>query len=250
MRLGDVPYINSLPLTYGLHGTERRSPAELTRMILEDELDVALLPTYAIIKHNLMMHPECGIIGCDGPVESVGLFTRPYIESLDQIRSVYLDQESLSSVYLVKIILKKFYGISLYDLEFFHHDNRHMADAQVLIGDKALFFDRDKNGMRFHDLGELWKQHTGYGFLFATWASKRKLNDAEVNVFKKALEAGQANLKKIVASLPREQQSTALNYLSHSIKYSMTDSIYNGFKQYKDYLAEYHYSSPLPKKVA
>lgn len=250
MKIGDVPYINSLPLTYGLHDLIDASPADLTSLVLNGALDVALVPAYAIIKHNLMMHPEAGLIGCDGPVESVGLFTRSYIEDLSQIRSIYMDQESLSSVYLAKIILKKFYGISLYDLEFFHHDNRHMADAQLLIGDKALFHDQSKAPLRYWDLGQLWKEHTGHGFMFACWASKRPLSEAEVSVLKRARTNGLQNIDRIVAGLSPAQRDKAQHYLSSSIRYEMSPAIHEGFKLYKSFLAEYHYSSPLPKKVA
>jgi len=157
MKIGTVPYINGQPLTHFLTSETLipLPPSELAESLLKGDIDVALLPVYAIIKNKLRMHPDAGIIGCDGPVESVGLFTRSYIEDIGQIRSIYLDKESLSSIYLTKIILKKFYNISLYDLEFFHDDNKEMADAQLLIGDKALNFSSPSVPYKFWDVGEL-----------------------------------------------------------------------------------------------
>lgn len=245
MIIGSVPYINSLPLTRHLKGqVVRLAPAELSQALQNNEIDVALLPLYAIIKNNLVMHPDAGIIGCDGKVGSVGFFTRSYIEDLSQIRSIYMDQESLSSAYLGKIILKKFYGISLYDLEFFHHDNAEMADAQLLIGDKALFFDHVKHPYKYWDIGEVWKQHTGAGFMFACWASKRSLTKSEINVLKSSKEAGLADIEKIVMDLKPAEREIARDYFATKIIYEPTKNIKEGLKLYKNYLKEYHYSEP------
>lgn len=254
MKIGTVPYKNGHPLTYFLDDETVTAlpPSELSEALLNDQLDVALLPVYSIIKNNLRMHPDAGIIGCDGAVESVGLFTRSYIEDLSQIRSIYMDKESLSSVFLTKIILKKFYGISLYDLEFFHHDNREMADAQLLIGDKAMKFKNSGLPYQFWDVGKIWKEHTGAGFMFACWASKRTLDVNEVQLLKDAKDKGLSHIPAIVQQAPPEDRVRLQSYLEDRIHYQVSDPIKEGLKLYKEFLAEYSYSSPLPKpkKVA
>ncbi len=253
MKIGIVPYLNCKPLTQFIskdHEVVALPPSEISDAILRDELDVALVPLYTIIRHNLRMHPDAGIIGCDGPVASVGFFTRSYIENLGQISSIYIDKESRSSAFLAKIILKKFYGISLYDLEFFHDDNKHMADAQLLIGDKALFFDKTKLPYQFTDIGEVWKQHTGAGFMFASWASKRPLTPSELNDLKIAREIGCQNIPEIVKNYDRDKQALIQNYLTHNIIFEPTPNIKNGLQLYKDFLAEFNYSSLMPKSAA
>lgn len=250
MIIGTVPYSNSLPLTKHLPGTIiALPPTELTKALLEGKIDVGLLPVYAIIKHGLKMHPDIGIIGCDGPVKSVGFYTRSYIEELQQIRSLYLDKESLSSAYLAKIILKKFYKLSLYDLEFFHHDKREMADAQLLIGDKALFFDK-KLPYRFWDIGEIWHQHTQTGFMFACWASKHHLTPAEIDLLKQAKEKGLQDRTHLALSYKPHKQKIIEEYLTHNICYNTTPTIKEGLKYYREFLAEYDYDKPLETKVA
>jgi len=254
MKIGIVPYTNCLPLTKYLPSTVqifKKTPAELSEALLNDELDVALLPLYTIIKYKLRMHPDAGIIGCDGAVKSVGFYTRNYIESLDQIHSLYLDKESLSSIYLAKIILKKFYGISLYDLEFFHEDNREMADAQVLIGDKAMtFVKQSKVPYKFWDMGKIWKEHTGTGIMFACWASKKALSPAEVDILQKAKQLGLLHIQDIINDFGPEQRDEMRAYLTQNIKYEVNNNIKNGLKIYKQGLDEYSYSDPRPKQVA
>jgi len=250
MKIGVVPYINALPLTYNLpkeHIT-RLTPADLITALLEDKVDVALLPFFSILKHNLKMHPQAGVIACDGEVKSVGFFTRPYITDLSQIKSIYLDKESLSSAFMAKAVLKKYFGISLYDLEFFHEDNRDLADAQMLIGDKALFFEK-KQQYFFWDLGSLWQKHTDSGFLFACWASKNLLSKSSIDLLTQAKTEGLANKEKISCEFDPKIRGIVYDYLMNNIKYKPTERIRKGARLYRDLLKEYRYGEPF-KKVA
>lgn len=253
MIIGTVSYLNALPLTYYLPQTERvvsLTPADLGPALLNGKIDVALMPVYTILRHNLHMHPVAGIIGCEGAIASTGFFTRNFIKDLSQIKSLYLDRESQTSVYLAKIILKKFYGLSLYDLEFFHHDNRELADAQVLIGDKALFFNRETTFTSFWDIGSLWKEHTGTGFMFACWASSKKLISAEIKILTQTKEMGLSHLDEIVETLPLHQQRIVTDYYRYNMVYEATPAVKEGLKLYKKYLKEYHYTDLTPKPVS
>ncbi len=245
MRIGTVPYLNALPLTQHLNRELiKMVPSELPVALIDGRVDVALLPIHAIIKNKLRMHPDAGIIGCHGTVKSVGFFTRSYINDLSEIRSLYLDSESLTSAYLAKVLLKKYYGVNLADLEFFHDDNRHMADAQVLIGDKALFFDHAKHAYRYWDLGEIWQEHTGHGFMFACWASKRILTPDEISELAAARDWGMSHIDEICNAQPAENRELLKDYFKNNIAYEATSDIKDGLKLYKEFLAEYKYSEP------
>ena len=168
MIIATVPYINALPLTAFLTtNTVKIPPAQMIAQLLSGKVDVALVPVFSCLKHGLHMYPNAGIIGCDGTVKSVGFFTKPHITDLSQIKSIYLDRESQSSVYLARIILKKYYALDLDLIENHHFDNSDEADAQLLIGDKALFFKATQRlpSTQYWDLGEIWKQKTGSGFI-------------------------------------------------------------------------------------
>ncbi|MBU0505778.1 MAG: MqnA/MqnD/SBP family protein [bacterium] len=240
MIIGTVPYMNSLPLTkYLKRKFIKLPPAQLTQAVLSGAVDLALLPTFSILKHNLLMHPDAGIIGCDGTVKSVGFFVRPYISDLSQIESIYLDQESQSSVFLAKVLLKKYYDVSLYDLEFFHHDNRDMADAQILIGDKALFYNKKRS--LYFDLGQLWKDFTNTGIMFACWASQKAIPPEIIEELVQAKELGLANIDKCVHDVDPTQKDLVLDYLNNNILYEPTPNIKEGLKLFKEHLREYQY---------
>lgn len=248
MKIGVVPYINALPLVYRLEDQlVPIIPSQMPQALQSGEVDVALMPTFGIIKNGFYMHPQAGVIGCEGPVKSVGLFTRSYIESLDQIQTIYLDQESLTSTYLTKVILKEYLGKSLYDLEFLHHDKRDLADAQLLIGDKALFH-KHNNSAQYHDLGELWQKYTGHGFIFASWASTKPLCVQDLQTLMNARYFGQNSIDKILSQQNPQNQDLIHEYLTQNIQYQMTESMKQGFQKYYELISKFEYNLPRPKQ--
>lgn len=240
MIIASVPYFNALPLTHYLPGNIRKiCPSKMVQELLKGRIDVALLPVFSIQKHCLHMYPDAGIIACDGTVNSVGFFTRSHITELSQIQSIYFDKESLSSVHLAKIILRKFIQINLDQIETIHHDNKDLADAQVLIGDKALF--SELPDYSYWDLGKLWKEFTGTGFVFASWASKRSLNQNEIHELSQAKRLGLYHLDKIISEQDKSKQSILFKYLSENIIFEPTPNIQRGLSLYKHYLEKYGY---------
>lgn len=240
MIIATVPYINALPLTAFLSATTLRvPPAQMIEHVLSGKVDVALIPVFSCLKHELHMYLDAGIIGCDGTVKSVGFFTKSHITDLSQIKSIYLDRESQSSAYLARIVLKKFYSLDLNHIENHHFDNRTEADAQLLIGDKALFFD-DLN-YTYWDLGEIWKQKTGHGFIFAAWASKSPLSDAEISKLTQAKNTGLKKRANIIKNFPLEQQPLLKEYFEKNILYTPTPELNAGLELYHLYLKEFGY---------
>lgn len=237
LKIGSVPYVNALPLVHHLKSDYiQAAPAKLTQMILDDTLDVALLPVYSILKHNLQAYPQAGLIGCDGTVKSVGFFVKSHIKSLDEIESLYLDVESRSSVHLAKIILKHFFKRNLKSIQSVSLEQCHLADAQVLIGNKALFF--SEPGFQHFDIGEMWKQYTGHGFLFACWASKKPLPTSLIQELVTSKEKGLKYLPEIVAQQNLSQPDLVLDYLQNHIEFNLTDPIKKGFEKYAKFLRE------------
>lgn len=240
MIIATVPYINALPLTAFLSAnTLKIPPSQMIEQLLSGKVDVALIPVFSCLKHELHMYLDAGIIGCDGAVKSVGFFTKSHINDLSQIKSIYLDRESQSSVYLARIVLKKFYSLDLAHIENHHFDKRGEADAQLLIGDKALFFDNPD--YEYRDLGEIWKQKTGHGFIFATWASKNPLSDAEISELNRAKNIGLEKRADIIQNFPLEQQDFLGEYFEKNILYTPTPELAAGLELYHLYLKEFGY---------
>ncbi len=198
LRLGRIRYINCEPVYHALergavaadcdlfHGT----PAELNERLRAGALDVSVISAMeaALRPDRYFLLPDLAI-ACDGPVESVLLASREPIPELTG-RPLALTRHSLTSVYLVRLLLEKAYAVR----------PRFLADgaaeppaARLIIGDEALV-----EGPRYPyrlDLGEGWKALTGLPFVFAVWAVRREAwaqAAAEVRALHAALLASKA----------------------------------------------------------
>jgi predicted solute-binding protein len=232
MKIGTVPYLNARPLVAHLDAEKIALPPKLlTEAVLNDEVDAALVPAYGIIKHGLNAYPEAGLIGCDGAVKSVGFFLRDGVGSPKDIASLYLDNESQTSVELANVLLTELYGRNPKSVRDMPAARCREADAQLLIGDKALFFQED--GYSYWDLGELWKSLTRCGFVFACWASKRKLKPEELAVLNAAKVAGLANLNELISDVAAPRREHVLRYLSRHVVYEATPAVLTGYELFK-----------------
>ncbi|HWR20861.1 MAG TPA: MqnA/MqnD/SBP family protein, partial [Verrucomicrobiae bacterium] len=117
--LGKVAYINCEPVYYGIEQgaipAECRivegTPAELNRMLQAGELDLSVISAieYACHADRYLILPDLAI-GSDGPAESVLLLSRVEPGDLDG-EPVRLSRDSLTSVFLVKLLLAKAFGV-------------------------------------------------------------------------------------------------------------------------------------------
>lgn len=245
MIIGTVPYQNATPLTSALpedYFVHTFTPTEMVEVLLDGKILAGLIPTHAILKHGLMAYPEAGLIGCDGPVKSVGFFVKDTGPELADISTLYIDHESQTSARLGLIVLNKMFGRNLKSLRIVDIHDSARADAQLLIGDKALFF--REPGYRFHDLGTLWKELTGFGFAFAAWASMQKLPKTIVEELTEARLTGSATILNTSHAgimhgapiTPREE--IIRHYLKDNIVYEYTEPLKRGFEQYGQWLTD------------
>lgn len=173
LRLGRVRYINCEPI---YHALERGivpaaceihdgTPAELNERLRSGDLDVSVISAMeaALRPEAYLLLPDLAI-ACDGPVESVLLACERPVEELDG-RPVALSRHSLTSVYLVRLLLEKAYRVRPH---FVTEADGAGAAARLLIGDEALAAASCcPHGL---DLGKAWHALTGLPFVFAVWA--------------------------------------------------------------------------------
>lgn len=181
-RLGRVGYINCEPVYYGIEqgaipATCRivdGTPAELNRMLRTGELDVSVISAIEYARHadRYLILPDLAIAS-DGPVESVLFLSRVSPSDLDG-RLVLLNKESLTSIFLVRLLLGKRFGVRPRYLHAEVDSTDQLPEdvaGVLMIGDPAL---RARGGLPFTlDLGQGWKDLTGLPFVFAVWAVRR-----------------------------------------------------------------------------
>ena len=171
-------------------------PAKIAQDLLDDKIDVGLVPVAVLpqLKEYHIVSDYC--IGSQDEVASVCLFSSTPIH---QIRFVYLDYQSRTSVALLKILLKNFWKISPQLLEAEPgYETKIAGDvAALVIGDRALGLRKD--AAYIYDLGHAWFKMTGLPFVYAAWVANKKLNENFVSEFNTATAAGLDHINEIVA---------------------------------------------------
>ncbi|HEV7781813.1 MAG TPA: menaquinone biosynthesis protein [Chitinophagaceae bacterium] len=207
IRVGIVNYLNTKPLLYGLQRDPVAGrieligdhPARVAQMLLDDEIDIGLvpvavlpeLPQYHIVGHHC--------IGTEGEIASVALFSEV---PMHEIKKLYFDYQSRTSVELLKYLMKESWGISPEIVQADNEDYREQISgttAGLVIGDRA--FSQRKTSTFIYDLGSEWRSITGLPFVFAAWVSKKQLPADFIDIFDQANALGLEHIDEIVAGI-------------------------------------------------
>jgi chorismate dehydratase len=201
MKVGRIGYINCYPV-YGAidRGAVRMpaelvtgTPAELNELLVAGELDVSVVSAIEYARHakDLVLLPGLAI-SCDGPVQSVALFSKVPVEQLDAA-TVLVTASSRTSVALLELLCLDVWRVrprfaqaraeasDLDGLAGLPHE------AVLVIGDPALLLAARGTYPHRVDLGAAWKQWTGLPFVFAVWAARRRANGEMVRAVHHAL---------------------------------------------------------------
>ncbi len=225
--MGAVSYLNTEPLIYGFENGMMADeiellfdfPANIARELLNNHIDVGLVPVAALpaMQEFYIISDYC--IGCDGAVASVCLFSDV---PLQDIKTILLDYQSRTSVALLKILIKEHWKITpeFIAAEKGFEQNIKGSTAGLVIGDRA--FKQIPVSKYHYDLGLAWKEMTGLPFVFAAWVSNKKLNDAFINDFNAATQQGLLHLATIAKS-NHVNGFDMYNYYTNFISYQLDE---------------------------
>lgn len=258
VRLGAVTYLNARPLVYELDADPSFDvrfdlPSRCAALLHDGAIDAGLIPSIEYLRAPAGREPYAIVpdlaIAADGAVASVAIYTtRP----MHEVRSIALDTSSRTSVALVRVLCQRVFGIAP---RFEPHGPDlgamlDVADAALMIGDKALVIDggdveRPGGGtvsVEKIDLGSTWTAATGLPFVFAFWAGSAAALDAgQVSRLQLARDRGVANADAIgrgyFADEPRYQDLGA-RYLRDNIKYSLGERERAGLELFYRYAFE------------
>ena len=192
IRVGAVSYLNTKPLLFGIEHAEVRNkielkidyPSRIAAMLLNDEIDIGLVPVAIIPKLEEYYLNTDYCIGSDGAVASVCLFSEVPIHKVEK---VLLDYQSRTSVQLAKILLKEYWKVDpvAEDAKEDFREHIYGTTAGLVIGDRAL--EQRKKSAYIYDLGEAWKNFTDLPFVFAAWISNKNLDKNFIKEFNEAI---------------------------------------------------------------
>jgi chorismate dehydratase len=234
LRIGPVSYLNAKPLIWGLHPALLKTdvPAALSQKFFASDLDVALLPVFDILRAGGSTIVDNVGIACDGEVHSVVVASRT---SFSKSGEIHLDPASRSSAALLRILLAEYYpgGPTIAD-----RPEKRGEGARLLIGDAALHF-RKVHGStwHYHDLGLLWKVHTGLPFVFAVWAVSERAKPAVFDALRAVKAAGLAARGEIASQ--EADPEFAYHYLTRHIRYDVGPTEKTAIRRFES-LAQRH----------
>ncbi|WP_343307559.1 menaquinone biosynthesis protein [Chitinophaga niabensis] len=240
VKVAAVSYLNTKPLLYGFrdHKVLRSMeltmdyPAKIARQLIDGEVDLALVPVAIIpkLKEYHIIADFC--IGAEGPVASVCLFSEV---PLQEIKRIYLDYQSRTSVALLKVLVREHWKLNVEFVETSgdYQDLIKGTDAGLVIGDRAL--KQRLISPYIYDLGEAWVRFTSLPFVFAAWISNRPLPVEFIQQFNDANQIGLNNLP-IVVSENGSPDYDLTTYYTQNISYRLTPAKRQGMQKFLSYL--------------
>ncbi|MEO6405777.1 MAG: menaquinone biosynthesis protein [Ferruginibacter sp.] len=241
IRVAAVSYLNTKPLIYGFEQGMMKDeielvfdyPANVARMLVNDEVDIGLIPVAAIplLKEYHIISDYC--IGANFEVASVCLFSEV---PLDKIEKILLDYQSRTSVALLKILLKYHWKKrpEFLTARMGYEKEITGTTAGLVIGDRAL-----KQRIRspyIYDLASSWREMTGLPFVFAVWVSNKKLPDEFIESFDAATAIGMQHIDEIVKTNVFNFYNLE-TYYRQNISYLLDDRKREGLELFLKFLA-------------
>ena len=250
-RVASVPYINARPLVlalekFGWTDVSYAVPSRLPALLDGGEADVVMVSSFdALRTPGRTIAAGCAVATL-GKVDSVRLFSKvPH----EEIRTLALDQSSLTSNHLALSLLAEIYGV--------HPETRtaspdltemlHESDACILIGDKG--FEADGTGLYVMDLGQEWREWSGKPFVWAVWVGTSSLGGELVEILSRAKEWGLEHTDEVVEdTVSRVGWSfdVAEHYLVQTMNYDLSPAHLEGLELYRRLLVKHGWIEELP----
>lgn len=205
LRIGVVDYLNAYPLWAALEepafaGTVqlvRGVPSFLAGELLAGRVDAALISSVEYLRHRegLGYHPGL-CISAEREVRSIRLFVRnlqkPFKEQLQNIRTIYTDISSRSSVAQLQVMLRELNANPA--LEEVTGPGERIAtlkedEALLSIGDVALAHLNHPS----YDLQREYFAMFSHGFVYALWVFQEGLSNDIVPLLSRAHDVYQSD---------------------------------------------------------
>ncbi|TFH34402.1 MAG: hypothetical protein E4G95_08285 [Bacteroidia bacterium] len=247
IRISAVRYSNSYPLIYGLResGIEERAiisidhPSECAYKLYNNLADIGLVPVAVLpeIVGAEIISDYC--IGTNSPVRTVMLLSN---DPLTDIKRINLDYRSKSSVALARVLSEKWWK-QRFDWNLtepgFDFASVGKNEGVVIIGDQC--FELEGRYKYSIDLAVEWRKFTGLPFVFAVWASNKKIDQGFLEQFNRALNFGINNIGKAVekysemSSMPVD---ILVSYLYNNIDYRLNNEKKEAMNAFINYLKD------------
>lgn len=245
-RVGSVKALNAVPLTRGLENEiTYATPAKLAELLRRDELDAALVSVVETLFSDRYDILDGIAVASLGEVKSVFLAHR---RPLEEVNEVFCDPASLTSVTLMKVLLAE-RGLKpeLKPLE--DYTAAKAKDFVLLIGDPALDFAFSNPSHEILDLGAAWSELTKLPFVYAVWAMRRGVHDAELRrQLREARDFGLDTIDHIIHDRTEYTEEFRKDYFGWHIHYHLGTDEKRGIAKFIELLRKHGFDPVFEPK--
>src|SRR5277367_659672 len=248
-RVGSVKYLYAVPLTRGIESeVVFATPAKLAEMLRRDELDAALVSITEVLLNDRYDILDGIAIASLGEVYSVILAHK---KPLEEAKEIFCDTASLTSVNLLKVLLaEKNLFPQFVPLE--NYEATPEKDFVLLIGDRAIDFQRAPHTHEIFDLGAAWTEMTNLPFVYAVWALRRGIDNKELRYELKGSKSfGLETLDQLIETREEFDEDFRRDYFEWHIHYHLATDEKRGIAKFCELLRK-HGLGPVfePKYVS
>jgi chorismate dehydratase len=206
-------------------------------MLQRDELDAALVSVVEPLFHDRYDILDGIAVASLGEVRSVLLFHRG---PLEEIREVHCDTGSLTSVQLLRVLLAE-RGLKPEFKPLPSYDFAQLPENTLLIGDAALDLVLGPHEHQVWDLGAAWYELTQLPFVYAVWALRRGVENAELRKqLRETRDFGLDTLDSIIRSRNEYTLDFRNDYLGWHIHYHLGTDEKRGLAKFIELLRKHN----------
>jgi chorismate dehydratase len=247
IRISAVKYANTYPFMYGLaeSGFDKKvilqtdHPADCAAKLISDKVDIGLIPVAALplLKEYQIISDYC--IGANKNVRTVLLLSNCPFED---IKTIYLDYRSRSSINLTKVLAKNSWKKEykwVNTSKGFDFLNIGLDEGVVLIGDQC--FEYENSFRNKVDLALEWEKYSGLPFVFACWTANKPIENDFLEEFNEALKLGVNNINAVVEKFGQTGVINGIvlkNYLEENIDYNFNEDKKKGLELFLELMAK------------
>ncbi|APG28933.1 hypothetical protein A7E78_14530 [Syntrophotalea acetylenivorans] len=265
LRIGHIDYLNCVPFFHYFNSADTGdrivtgTPAELNAMLAQGEIDLCPASSFEYGQRwsDYLLLPDLSI-SARGAVKSVLLFSSHPLTELAEM-PIAITGESATSVHLLQILLREYYGFAAPDLyrpECPVEEIVAAGGAGLLIGDRALRAAKAGASSFVYDLGDLWYSFSGLPFVFALWIVRQDIaadKEGEVVQFQqrlqKSLEKAMADLPSLAGQVAGDSCLNPKELLAYwqTMSFGVTDAHQQGLKLFFQLAVKYRFLKSLPE---
>jgi predicted solute-binding protein len=236
-RVGSVEFLNAVPLTRGIEDQVTfATPARLAELLRRDELDAALVSITEVLLTDRYDILDGIAIASLGEVYSVLLAHK---KPLAEAKEIFCDTASLTSVNLLKVLLAE-RGLKLEFKPLENYAAAREKDFVLLIGDRAIDFQRASHKHEIFDLGVAWTEITNLPFVYAVWALRRGVeNKALRQILRETKNFGMETLEVIIRDHKAYDLDFRKDYLGWQVHFHLGSDEKRGIAKFCELLRKH-----------